>query len=117
MELESSSATRRRGRLKTHEGLHRTLTQITESEEDLARRREALSGKAAVSEQRPELKAIATSIDAARALGADVDARCASAQRKADLAASSLNQALTRLAPWPATLRACSYFPGLHRTR
>lgn len=74
------------------------LRQIEESEDDLAQRR----ALAAATDEAPlrDLSAIVAAVDVARALGADADARCMAASRKAELAAAALEQALARLAPW-----------------
>lgn len=87
------------------------LRQIDESEEELAHRR--ASAKAGDAAPTRDLSAIIAAVDAARALGADADVRCESTQRKAELAASSLEQALARLAPWAGDARALSALPRL----
>src|SRR3546814_4077414 len=72
------------------------LRQIDESEQDLAERRVAIERKIADRPQTGNLTAIVTAIDLARTLGADADARCELAQRKAERAAASLGVALAR---------------------
>ncbi|WP_417594598.1 AAA family ATPase [Parasphingorhabdus sp.] len=76
------------------------LSQIDESEEDLAHRRKAIPSDGDIGKPPTALAAIIAAVDAARGLGADADARCESSRRKAELAAISLEQALARLAPW-----------------
>jgi uncharacterized protein YhaN len=91
------------------------IRQIAESEEELARRRQAVSVDTISIEQASALAAIVGAVDAARSLGADADARCALAQRKADLAAAALAQALARLAPWAGDAPALLALPRLTR--
>lgn len=78
------------------------LSQIAESEQELEeRRRAALGTTPTVDDGSPDqLKTVVAAVDAARALGADIDARCLTLQRTADSAAATLAQALVRLAPW-----------------
>jgi uncharacterized protein YhaN len=78
------------------------LSQIAESEQELEERRRAAPGTAPTiyDGSKDELKKVAATVDAARALGADIDARCLTLRRSADLAAATLAQALVRLAPW-----------------
>ncbi|AJR26625.1 AAA family ATPase [Sphingomonadaceae bacterium G21617-S1] len=87
--------------------------QIDESEEDLALRRASV--KAEGKEAAGDLSAIIAAVDAARALGADADLRCVSAQRDAELAASSLQQALARLAPWAGDAQTLFALPNITR--
>ena len=78
------------------------LSQIAESERELAERRRATAGPAPTgNEGAPdELKTVVAAVEAARALGADVDARCVTLRRTADSAAAMLAQAVLRLVPW-----------------
>lgn len=78
------------------------LSQITESEQELGeRRRIAPNTKPTIDDGSPdELKRVVAAVDAARALGADIDARCLTLQRISGSAAATLAQALVRLAPW-----------------
>ncbi len=76
------------------------LRQIAESEEDLARRRAGIAATPVGEKGLVDPGALASAVDAARALGADADARCATSRRAADLAAATLAQAMARLAPW-----------------
>lgn len=89
------------------------LGQIAESEETLAGRREGLARKPAPGEGRAELRGIVDAVDAARALGADADARCASSLRKSELASCALGQALTRLTPWTGGAPALLVLPRI----
>ena len=91
------------------------LRQIDESEQDLAERRVAIERKIADRPQTGNLTAIVTAIDLARTLGADADARCELAQRKADRAAASLDVALARLTPWSGDASALAALPRLAR--
>lgn len=78
------------------------LSQISESEQELEERRQAAPDIApTVHDRSPDkLKTVVVAVDAARALGADIDARCLTLARTADSAAVTLAQALVRLAPW-----------------
>jgi hypothetical protein len=78
------------------------LRQIAESEQELEERRRAAPGIApTVHDGSPdELKTVVAAVDAARALGADIDARCLTLRRIAASSAATLVQALVRLAPW-----------------
>ncbi|RZL85574.1 MAG: chromosome segregation protein SMC, partial [Sphingomonas sp.] len=76
------------------------LDQIAESEDDLAQRRKAMSESVDETPKTVELAAVVAAVDAARALGVDADARCDTAERKGSLAATAVEQALARLAPW-----------------
>lgn len=89
------------------------LRQFEESEEALEQRRAAV--KTDVEAEPVDLAPIVAAVDAARALGVDADARCASAQRRADAAASSLEDALARLAPWTGNAQALAVLPRLTR--
>ena len=87
------------------------LRQIEESEEEVAQRR----ASTAAIDDAPlrDMSAIVAAVDAARALGADVDARCVAASRKAELAATTLELALARLAPWEGDARALAALPRI----
>ncbi|MGC8732772.1 MAG: AAA family ATPase, partial [Halothiobacillaceae bacterium] len=78
------------------------LSQIAESERELEERRPATSGTTPTGNVRSpdELKTVVVAVDAARALGADIDARCLTLRKSADSAAATLAQALVRLVPW-----------------
>lgn len=85
------------------------LRQIEESEENLA------SSPSATTEASDapgcDLSAICAAVDAARALGADIDARCLEARRKAESAGQARDQALARLMPWIGDLPALTILP------
>lgn len=89
------------------------LRQIEESEDDLAHRRAAAKAKGAT--QTSDLSALTGAVDAARAMGADVDVRCVASHRKAELAAIGLERALARLAPWTGDVQALSALPHVTR--
>ncbi|MQT12805.1 YhaN family protein [Segnochrobactrum spirostomi] len=57
--------------------------------------------------------ALVEAVDAARALGTDVDARCDEARRLAALAAETARVALDRLAPWGGTIEALRRLPRI----
>jgi uncharacterized protein YhaN len=78
------------------------VSQIAESEQELEERRRAAPGTTPTIEavSPNELETVFAAVDAARALGADIDARCQTLRRTADSAATMLAQALVRLAPW-----------------
>ncbi|WP_019053417.1 ATP-binding protein [Sphingobium xenophagum] len=78
------------------------LAQIAQSEEELDERRRAASGIPRKADDDPnrDLGPVIAAVDAARALGADIDARCQSLRRAADTASTTLAQSLSRLAPW-----------------
>jgi uncharacterized protein YhaN len=78
------------------------LSQIAESEQELEERRRAAPGTppTVVDGLPDELKTVVAAVDAARALGADIDARCQTLRRTADSAATTLAHSLVRLAPW-----------------
>lgn len=97
----------------THAQDASALSQIEESESDLAQRRQTLSGKGRSGEAPRDLKTIVMAVDAARALGSDADARCEASQRKADIAGAALEQALARLAPWRGDGAALLALPRL----
>src|SRR3546814_4695971 len=75
----------------------------------------AIERKIADRPQTGNLTAIVTAIDLARTLGADADARCELAQRKADRSAASLDVALARLTPWSGDASALAALPRLAR--
>lgn len=87
------------------------LRQIAESEDELLRRR----ASTAAIDDAPlrDMSAIIAAVDAARALGTDVDARCVAVSRKAELAATTLEQALARLAPWTGDTRTLAALPRI----
>lgn len=78
------------------------ISQIAESEQELEERRRAAPGDPAadVVSSPDHLKTVVATVDAARALGTDIDARCLTVSKAADLAAATLAHALVRLAPW-----------------
>lgn len=87
------------------------LRQIEESEEELAQRRASMTATDDAPSR--DMFAIVAAVDAARALGADVDARCVAASRKAEFAATTLEQALARLAPWTGDAHALASLPRI----
>lgn len=89
------------------------LKQIEESEEELAQRRQAVPSVANDGVLAQDRSTIVVAVDAARALGADTDARCVSSQKKAELASTSLEQALARLAPWTGDVSTLLALPRL----
>lgn len=78
------------------------ISQIAESEQELEERRRLASNSPStdVVDSPDQLKTVVAAVDAARALGTDIDARCLTLRRTADSAAATLAQALVRLAPW-----------------
>jgi len=88
------------------------LSQIEESEHELAQRRRALPTSQSEGEPR-NLALIISAVDAARALGTDADARCASSLRRAELATTALDQALARLKPWTGDVSKLLALPRL----
>jgi uncharacterized protein YhaN len=77
------------------------IAQIAQSEEELDERRRAATGlRKADDDPNRDLGPVIAAVDAARALGADIDARCQSLRRTADTASTTLAQSLSRLAPW-----------------
>jgi uncharacterized protein YhaN len=77
------------------------LSQIAESEQELEERRRTAPGTTpAVDVGSDELTTVTAAVDAARALGADIDARCLTLRRTADSAATTLARTIVRLAPW-----------------
>lgn len=78
------------------------LSQIAESEQELEERRRSTSAIVPTDQEASpeELKILVAAVDAARALGADIDARCLTLRKTASAAASKLGEALARLAPW-----------------
>lgn len=89
------------------------LTQIRESEEAFADRKARLAGGLRLGEARSELRSLVIAVDAARALGADLDERCASAGRKTELASTELGRAMARLAPWTGEVEALLILPRI----
>lgn len=92
------------------------LEQITESEEDLAQRRRVGLDRVDETSKTVELALIVAAIDAARALGADADARCEMSERKAELAATAVEQAIARLAPWNGDISRLLALPRIAAT-
>jgi uncharacterized protein YhaN len=92
------------------------LDQIAESEEDLAQRRRPVSGSVDETPKTVELAAVVLAVDAARALGVDADARCDTAERKAGLAATAVEQAIARLAPWNGDIPRLLALPRIAAT-
>jgi uncharacterized protein YhaN len=60
--------------------------------------------------------ALASAVDEARALGADVDTRCDAARGRLDGAARSAADALARLAPWAGDANALTRLPKVDAT-
>lgn len=89
------------------------LVQIEESQDELELRRRALGKVDGDASLNSDARAVIVAVDAARALGADADARCLSLERKAQLAASSLEQSVARLTPWKGDAEALSSLPRL----
>lgn len=89
------------------------LSEIEESEEDVAQRRLSAPAENGGAHLQPNLVSIVEAVDAARAMGADADARCDALQRVADAAAASLDHALARLAPWSGDGPALLALPRL----
>ena len=58
---------------------------------------------------------VVTAVDAARALGADIDARCQTLRSIADAATAALAQTLARLAPWKGDAPALLELPRIGR--
>ncbi|MEG8033565.1 AAA family ATPase [Sphingomonas aurantiaca] len=92
------------------------LDQIAESEEDLAQRRKTMSESADEAPKTGELAAVVAAVDAARALGVDADARCDTAERKAGLAATAVEHAIARLAPWSGDIPRLLALPRIAAT-
>lgn len=92
------------------------LDQIAESVEDLAQRRRTLSGSVDETPKTVELAAVVVAVDAARALGVDADARCDTAERKAGLAATAVEQVIARLAPWNGDIPRLLALPRIAAT-
>ena len=92
------------------------LGEIRESEESLAARRAALPAMQDDVGAADRLRRTAAAVDAARSLGADADARYASALRKAELASAARDQALARLAPWAGEAVALLALPRIQQT-
>lgn len=82
------------------------LKEIGESEKALIARREALAVRIGRLSEASGLQRIVDAVEAARALGADVDARCAATRRKAERAIAARDQALSRLAPWTGNIES-----------
>ena len=92
------------------------LDQIAESEEDLAQRRRTMSESVNEAPKTVELVAVVAAVDAARALGVDADARCDTAERKAGLAATAVEHAIARLAPWNGNIPRLLALPRIAAT-
>jgi uncharacterized protein YhaN len=91
------------------------LRQLAESDEELEQlRREARDTTTTgnVGSQ-DELRSVVAAVDVARALGADIDSRCLTLRRTADLAAATLAQALARLAPWSGNASSLLELPRI----
>ncbi|KKC27915.1 YhaN family protein [Sphingomonas sp. SRS2] len=89
------------------------LIQIEQSEEELEQRRSTLGHVTDDVGLQGDAHPLLAAVDAARALGADVDARCVSSERKAELAANSLEHCIARLVPWRGDARALLSLPRL----
>jgi uncharacterized protein YhaN len=79
-------------------------TEIAESRADVADRRKRAQGRLDESRPATEATALIAAVDAARALGADADARCETGTRKVKLAAAALPALLARLSPWQGSI-------------
>ena len=93
------------------------LNQIAESEQDLEERRRAAPNiTPTVDDDSPnKLGRVVAAVDAARALGADIDARCLTLRRIADSAAATLARELVRLAPWDGDASSLLELPRIGR--
>lgn len=87
--------------------------QIEESRGDLEERRRRANAKLDGAGAEQSADALVDAVDAARALGADADARCDSARHAAETAGGAVAAALSRLAPWTGTISDLSALPGV----
>lgn len=85
--------------------------QIAESQSDLEERRRRALAKLEAAGTGQVDEALVAAVDAARALGDEVDARCEAAKRAADAAAQSITTALARLVPWVGTIEQLRQLP------
>ena len=85
---------------RAHGEISAASRQILESRADLDERRRRLQERLDAVPTGAGSEALLDAVDAARALGADADARCDAAQRKAELAQSTIRDLLARLTPW-----------------
>jgi uncharacterized protein YhaN len=90
--------------------------QIEESRADLEARRQRARAKLDAAGNDGADEALVDAIDAARALGADADARCETARRSAQAAGSALPATLGRLAPWTGTIEDLRGLPKVAAT-
>jgi uncharacterized protein YhaN len=97
---ERPVAGRLRELAKTYGELLAAGRQIAESREDIDARRSRANAQLAEAPGDSMSKVLIDAVDLARTLGADADARCENARRKADAAATDVTSALARLAPW-----------------
>lgn len=74
--------------------------QISESRGDIEDHRRRAQGRLDESPAEASFDTLIDAVDTARALGADADARCDAAQRKAEASSSAIAPLLGRLAPW-----------------
>jgi uncharacterized protein YhaN len=97
---ERAVATRLRELARIHGELAASGREIGQSAEDIEERRARAKAKLAGEAVEDVSDALIDAIDAARALGADADARSEAADQKVDAAAGSMPSAIARLAPW-----------------
>jgi uncharacterized protein YhaN len=104
-------AARLRELARVHGELQAAARQIAESREDIDAR--LARAKAKLAEQLVEdaSGSFIEAVDAARALGADADARCESARRRAATAATLTISSLARLAPWTGDISDLAKLP------
>lgn len=93
-------ATRLRELARIHGELLVSGREIAQSREDIEERRTRAKAKLAGEAIEEASVALIDAVDAARALGADADARCEATKQKADSTADSVPIGIARLAPW-----------------
>lgn len=87
------------------------MRQIEEDRQRLDERRRRAAATLATSVVDDAADALASAIDDARALGADVDARCDASRARLDGAARRIGDAVARLAPWIGNAEALARLP------
>ena len=97
-------AARLRELAKAHAESTAAMAQIAENRAELEERRRRAMAKLEAAGTDDAAEALVDAVDAARALGADADARCDAARRAMELAAAAAAAALDRLAPWTGSI-------------
>jgi uncharacterized protein YhaN len=87
--------------------------QIAESRADIEERRRRAQARVEEGPAEAPVDTLVDAVNAARALGADADARCEAARRKAEASSSAIPPLLARLAPWRGSVEELASLPRI----